>query len=352
MLGRLHPPKLAWSPELEWVFLRAFGPLGATVPSGSAERRRILAHSTELARRIAARTSRAALAHELGNDATEGLSVLLREQVARGLAVLETERVCCQIASENGLDCVLLKFAAMQRLGVVSVSLRGTQDLDLLVNEADLPQWTQCLEANGASRVTHWVPGYHPAVYHSQADVNVELHVRLPYLRSPSGANGVKLAELRESGLQPAMAPRAPHVFLPSTPLLVAHLIAHGLLQHGYAPAAYPALRLVSDLVDLGCDRDPALGEQAKQWLGDGLETDDLAGLSELVGHCAQGTVGAMVGTRSAGEHMLRHLLGSALDDSYRRRLRVSRLGQVLTETGLWSTVRHLGRAMLRNAGK
>jgi hypothetical protein len=348
----LKPPSVPIDAELLWVLLRAFGPIEASVPDGNRERRLDIATALQLVTRIASRHQLDLLGSEVGYEATESQTIMLRGQVAQGLAILESERLVCELAKRREIPCVLLKFAALRRYGVANVSTRPSIDLDLLVNDGDVEEWGRALEDAGAVQQKHWVPGYHPAVYCTPNGINVELHVRLPYLHTVAEARSVSLKELRDASLLSPIDPTTPYIFLPRKDFLAAHLIAHGLVQHVYAPTFYPSLRLLADMVDLGLWKEDGLIEGTARWVVDDLPSEEIRGLAQLAKLAATGTIPNVVGSGEPAERVLYHLLASALDRTYQRKLRRKRLAQVLSDVGALETVRHLGRALRRSLVK
>ena len=64
---------------------------------------------------------------------------------------------------------------------------------------------------------------------------------------------------------------------VPSRPVLLAHALVHGLVQHGWAPRSYPPWRGVSDWIDLGlgeADGDTLLAA-ASAWIGGSLAAEE-----------------------------------------------------------------------------
>jgi hypothetical protein len=234
----------------------------------------------------------------------------------------------------------------------VTVSSRGTQDLDILVEETRLDRVTEALVAAGLVRAEKWVPRHHPAVLRASSGVNVEIHTNLPHVRVGISGQFATVEALREAGLLEGAAGAGAHVKVASRELLTAHLVAHALVTHAYAPDAYPPLRILGDAIDLGLAHEPALLGRSLRWIGTDVSEREVRSLAELANACAAGRVEEILAGDSDAAMMLRHLLASILDSRYRRELRVSRFGQLLNEDGPIETALHLGRAIRRNLGK
>lgn len=343
------PPKISASPELVWTLLRAYARLGCDVPPGDPAARSAVARSLQLATRITARQSPETLDAELGKELGDSCRASLQRQVFNGLAVVRMIQECADAAKSTGVDVVLLKFAALHERGMVHVSSRPAADLDILVAPDDIERLSDALSEGGATRLEKWVPSHHPAVFLSRFGKNIEIHTRLPQVRLKRDAGYATLSELRDIGLLEPSRGDGAHFYLPRVDLVLGHLIAHALVAHAYAPAAYPVLRVLSDSVDVRLGDDESLATDAAQWIARDVPRDEVVTLRELTQHCTNGRVAELLESESRAALLLRHLLASAIDEKYRRKLRIRRVLQVFDEVGLGETLLHAGRRIRRD---
>jgi hypothetical protein len=132
---------------------------------------------------------------------------------------------------------------------------------------------------------------------------------------------------------------------VPSDVAVVAHLLAHGLAQHGFQPAASPALRMVADLTDLGlaAAKGGELLRAAEPWIDRWLAVEEAHAAADLCRRLAAGDTS--LGEDHAGL-LLRHFLAGRLDVKYADALKLVQLAHPLTAaSGLaphWATVKGL----------
>jgi hypothetical protein len=93
---------------------------------------------------------------------------------------------------------------------------------------------------------------------------SVEVHVAIPGVRVGRDRSSV-VEDLHRAGLVEPM-PGFAGLLVPTTAILAAHAIAHGIGQHGMSPHAYPLLRMVGDLLDLsrGARSAPSIAESER----------------------------------------------------------------------------------------
>lgn len=326
---RFRPPAIAATPELTWVLARAFGPAAVSVEVGDAAVAVELARRLGLAPRIGSRRglpelAGTALARELARDsATAAASEMLAQAAAREVA---------RAAAEAGAACCFLKGVALDALGVLAPGSRGISDVDVLAAPAAAAGMAEALTARGFVAAGTGYPHQLPPQVHRELGC-VEVHRHLPGVRVVAAAGFATLPELRGEGHLAPWPGVEGEALLPTRPLLAAHLLAHGIAQHGHAPEGYPLLRMLADLVDLGFGgpTGDALAAEAAALLGGTLEPAEVAAARELCGALAAGEI-AVLGSDGDAGTLLRHLVAAHLDDGYRQALKLRGLSRPLDE--------------------
>ena len=329
---RFDPPPVELTPEVRWVLRRAFGPRPAPAPGApaapGAEPARCLevARLFDLSARIVARTGSDALAAELGDDVAAAFRADRARCAARGLALLEAARAVAAAAAEIGLPVAFLKFAALELAGLVAPGSRGACDVDVLAPAGRAAELQRALAARGFVAAGPAYEHQLPALVHPGGGA-VEVHLLLPGV-VVGGGRDAGFADLELAGMllpaEPALMPERP-VLLPAPPVLAAHLLAHGLGQHGSQPGAYPALRLIADLVDLGFagPDGEALARSAGALASTSISPAEVAAAGALAAALAAGELPA---PDQPAERLLRHALAGRLDADYGRALKLSLL--------------------------
>lgn len=354
---RFRPPTVAVEPALLWCLARAFGPpetpVAAIAPSGlpAIETPVVGAHALAsrlvLSPRLASRMPPAQLETEVG---PEQAALFRRDRLATAAGSLRlgavAEELACA-ASELDLPLVFLKFFALERSGLLAEGSRPAADLDLLVAPERAWELHRALVARGFTagptpEMEHQLPTLVAPVGDSLAGGAVEIHRLLLGVRLDGGAGSATAPTLAAAGLLlPARDLPGP-CFVPAPEVLVAHALVHGLVQHGFAPHAYPALRLLSDWLDLLAAEEGGVAGRAS------AELVARAG-SLVAGEVSQAEVAAMAGlcrrlatcdltvltepVEESGEAaLLHHFLAGALDPDYGRALRFAMLARPLSD--------------------
>ncbi len=320
----LRPPQVVLAPETAWALLRAFAPPDAPLPAPvDGERAAAAAVTYDLAVRIAWRIPLEQLAAEVGPRQARELAVRQLAVQAVGKRVMAVAQDLAARLAGVGVPVALLKFAALYLRGHVAPGSRGVSDLDILIPAAAAePVRAQLRRAGFTERRLIHVPHHLPPLL-SPDGVAVEVHIALPGV-----ADDAAFEELAASGLLERWPPLAGEGYLPTRALLVAHCLAHGLLQHGSAPQAYPPLRMLADLVDLGLagPDGAALGEEAYPLLSKRLPHWAVAAACSLCRALAAGEAGAVLAedAESGAGLLLRHVLAGPVDRRYQEALRWS----------------------------
>jgi hypothetical protein len=302
---RFSPPDVPVPPEVRWMLLRAFGPPGAPFaeavdPAGALA----AARRFEVSSRVAARQGRARLAAELGAETAAELQRDLTAAAAQGLRLEALLREIAAVAAALEIPLVLLKFAALSAAGTVAPGARTACDLDLLVPPRRAGELQEALCARGF-RSSGLPDSEHqlPALVHPAGGV-VEIH-RLVIGVRPEGGGSATVAALEQAGLL-APAPGLAGCFLPAREAQMAHVLVHGVGQHGFWPASYPLLRMLADLVDLGFHDEAAapLAERAARFVARDVAPEEVEAVKDLCRALVAGAdlLPAAPLSRSAGE--------------------------------------------------
>jgi hypothetical protein len=325
---RFQPPPLVLSSEIRWMLLRAFGPLDAPFP-GTVEPTAALALARrfEMSARIATRQGRERLAAELGGSSGEATAAAFvhdrRSAAAVGLRLMGEAGRVAAVAAALGIPLAFLKFAALEAAGMLAAGSRGACDIDLLAPGSQARElWSALVAAgfrgSGLPEAEHQLP----ALAWPEGGA-VEIHLTL---------SGVRLggAEDRSAGYETLAAagmlrplPAFPgRCAAPPPEVLAAHVLVHGIGQHGFWPASYPLFKMVADLIDLG-ELD-ALTDRALGWVARDVSPAEAAAVRRLVARLAAGEDPVSWPSAATGEEtLLRHILAGRLDPGYERALRL-----------------------------
>jgi Uncharacterised nucleotidyltransferase len=315
---RFRPPPLAIFPEVRWMLLRAFGPAGAPF-TGPLEAGKALglARTFEVSARIAARQGRERLAAELGPEAAAGFARDRRAAAASGLRLMEAVRQVAEAAAPLEIPLAFLKFAALEGAGLLAAGSRDACDVDVLAPGGRVRDLHRALIGAGYRTSSM------PAMEHQLPPLSapsgavVEIHRHLPGVRVGGGPSATFEA-LDRAGLLAPQADLPGRCSAPSPEVLAAHVLVHGLGQHGYWPASYSLLKTVADLVDLGAD---VLTPRALAWIAKDVPAGEAEAVRRLCLRLADGEDPAA--WNGSEEALLRHILAGRLDPGYERSLRL-----------------------------
>lgn len=303
------------------MLLRAFGPAGTPFP-GAVDPAAALATARrfEVSARIAVRQGRERLAAELGGEASTGFARDRARAAAVGMRLMEEVRRVAGVAAALGLPLACLKFAALEGMGLLAAGSRGACDVDLLVpGERAGELWRALLaegfQGSGLPEAEHQLP----ALLRPQGGV-VEIHRHLPGVRLEDAASAT-FETLDRGGLLRPLPDLPGRCMAPVPEVQAAHVLVHGLGQHGYWPSSYSLLKMVADLLDLGAVDREALSDRAVAWVARDVSAAEAAAVRGLLGRLAAGEDPA--GWQGAEEELLRHILAGRLDPEYAAALRL-----------------------------
>lgn len=315
-----RPPSMVLDAELEWVLKRAFGPLEwAPAAPISGARLVDLALRLDVAARIASRQPRALVEREMGPAAAHRLREQYVGTVARGALLDHSLNQLLGHARDAGITCILLKYAALSRMGVLRVGARVASDLDILVPQARARELQSFLKQRGyldlgLSESSHQLPALQ-----DPNGVLVELHLHVPLVTLSPEQPFARADDLLTADL----TTQANDALLPDAAILAAHAIAHGLMQHAQVPQVYSPVKTFADLADLQSVR-PSVLEQACAYLSRTMTEQDLASVQILARALSEGDLEAAM--RGGAGVLLKHALASQLDRRYAIRLRLGGL--------------------------
>jgi len=313
---RFRPPRLAYTPEARWMLLRAFGPAGAPFPEGIDPAAALaLARRFEVSPRIAVRQGRERLRAELGEEAAAGFARDRARAAAVGMRLMEEVRRVAEVAAGLGVPLACLKLAALEGAGLLAAGSREACDADLLAPGGRAEELWRALAAagfqgSGLPEAEHQLP----ALKGPQGGV-IEIHRHLPGVRLEGGASATFEA-LEGAGLLLPLPDLPGRCAAPAPEVTAAHVLVHGLGQHGYWPSSYSLLKMAADLLDLG-----SLTDRAAAWVERDVSAAEVAAVRRLLERLAAGEDPA--GWTGPEEELLRHILAGRLDEEYAGALRL-----------------------------
>lgn len=322
---RFRPPPVVAPPEVRWMLLRAFGPAGAPFSPPVAPREALAAaRRFEVSARVAARQGRARLAAELDEEAALAFQSDQAAAAALGLRVSALAREAAGAAADLEIPLVLLKFAALDASGVRVLGARTVCDLDILAPAGRAAELQTALLGRGY-RPSGLPESEHqlPAIVHPSGGV-VEVHRRVLGVR-PDGGRSATAETLERGGLL-LPAPGLPgRCAVPLPEVQAAHILVHGLGQHGWWPDSYPLLRMVADLIDLGFHEEGGVFHRAAALVARDVSPAEAEATRRLCAALAAGGDPlAPDAPPEAGEAvLLRHILAGRLDEGYASALRL-----------------------------
>lgn len=252
----------------------------------------------------------------------------LREQyvatVARGALLDHALNEVLVRAKAANVACILLKYAALNRLGVLRAGSRVASDLDILVPTADARRFHARLRSDGYRDLGLPESSHQLAALQSPSGILIELHLHVPLLTLAPAQPFARADDLLSAGLTVA----SDNALLPGVAVLAAHAIAHGLMQHAQVPQVCSPLKTFADLADLQL-LDPAVFERARGYLIRTMTAEDLDSVGTLACALRKGDLPAAM--KGGSGVILRHALASQLDRRYAAWLR---LGGLLRDRG------------------
>jgi hypothetical protein len=331
---RFLPPPLTLDSELEWVLLRALGPLDATPPervSGDGAWR--LARVLDLAPRIGCRIRAERLRAEVGPDVAARFTDAYHQAAALNLLNLAVAREVAVAAGEQAIPVMFLKSTALLWEGVSAIGTRNAADIDVLAARNHVVPLMERLRAQGFAggadgyKEHQLAPAYHPS------GLTVEVHTAVKGLRLQRGHPWAEAAELMTPGDALRVDGESSPVWLPGAPLAAAHAVIHVVVQHGAHPGTYPHLRVLTDLADLDAGGAVFRGRERLEALACAtVRAEEIDSVLSLVSALRAGEMRA-IEQDAHTSWWLRHALASLSDHDYQEYLRIP--GLMWDETNL-----------------
>jgi len=319
------------SAELSWVLARAFGPVATPLPGFKnlcSSEALLLSDKLDVTSRIGHRIDNETLRTELGNrNATQHKNRYL----ATAGFVIRAEWICEQIArvaSSLDIPLIVLKGMALHYSGLIKLGSRPMCDIDVLVPIGKEETLQRSLSDSGFSE-SNLPSAEHqlPVLTHSSG-VSVEVHRMIRGVRLSSGGSSATADEVLQAKLCVGSAALPEGCFIPTKDLLLAHLLVHGIAQHGLA-VSYPLTRIIADAQDLGFD-ESQLDEFMQgpfRWIQRDVLPDEVASVAELASRLKNEVrVEELLETNSRAATMLRHIVAGMTDQAYQQSMRISAL--------------------------
>ncbi len=330
---RFRPPACDLEPELLWLLTRAFSTARHPAPEAIDARRALeLAATFDLGARLATRSGFEELDRELGREAAEALVATQAAARAEALRRHRTVSLLLDVVAARSIPLALLKGQALEEDGIVPLGGRFACDVDLLVPEPRARELAEELTREGYALEDFPESEHQLTVMSHPRLAAVEIHLMIPGVRLAPGEAPVGFEGLERADHLVQASGRERLCMIPSRAVLMAHLLAHGVAQHGWSPASYPLSRMLADLSDLGVGSRDGDFELAAGMTSASVNRAEATAVRKL---CDLLERGALEGIEETGDPpsgalvLLRHLVAGQLDRAYREslRLRIHRPG-------------------------
>ncbi len=320
---RFAPPKwVEIAPELEWLLGRAFGPLARGGDAGrglDVDTVCDLSRRLDLQPRVASRTPFAQLAEALGERAAGEL-----QESFHGVAIqtASLRRVCRNLAEAGqalSVPIVVLKGMALDLCGTVTIGSRPILDLDILVPVGRAEVFYSHLLSRGYRQGAPEGNVQHLPILASPEGLQVDVHTSLHMTRGPGG-RALSADDLLGGGLCEPVAGLPAGTFVPVDNIRVAHLLVHGLAQHGMQAGKYPFGRTIADVADIGWSeaRWRSFLEGPFSLVAHEVSPDEALALARLASWLEAGEPVATILSDLGAGALLRHWVAANLDGDYR----------------------------------
>jgi hypothetical protein len=277
----------------------------------------------DVAGRVATRHPRELLEREMGPEAAQRLREQYVGIVGREALLERALDLVLKQAEFLNVPCILLKYAALNRMGALRVGARSATDIDVLVPQALAEQFQAALVRDGYREISPPESAHQLPILKDRNGAQIEVHLHLPGLTLGPGQPFARAEDLIAAGL----TRRSGNALLPDPVIVTAHAIVHGLVQHARSPHGYSALKMFADLADLEQAGYGAF-EKASVFLTDAMTDGDLTSALALARALQKGDLeAAMHGPAGV---LLRHSIASQLNHGYATRL----LLRMLTQPG------------------
>jgi hypothetical protein len=291
-----------------------------------------LAQRFNLAARVASRTPSEILVAEVGYETGRLIQNHHASAAARFLIAESVCRELAELGQSLRIQLIFLKGAALQIDQKVIPGSRDMGDIDVLVPASGARSLQEALIEGGCEVFETRESEHQMQCLTHRLGLAIEVHKIVPGVRV-DGASSATADQLIDQGLVHAAQRMSGDCFVPADPVMLAHILVHGIAQHGMAPSAYPMSRMLADLQDLAAPRDA--WQAARDWIEHDVsreETDAAASLVNLLG-TATDLEDLPASAEGAGV-LLRHLVAGVLIDSYEESMKFRSLTAKPTDVG------------------
>jgi len=325
---RFRPPAVVFGPEVRWALVRAFGPVGEPFAQGlDRERTLDLAARLDLSPRIAARTPLATLQAELDEVGARSLLIAGATAAMVSAELLKSAALVAEEADRLATPIAFLKGVALRLSSIVPEGSRWLSDVDVLAPAGRARELAAALERCGFRFEDVPAQEYQLRPLVRGGAEMVEVHHALYGVRTAHRRSYAAFEELQAAGLLAPLPDLPGTCFVPTRELLAAHVLVHGIAQHGLAPQGYPLTRMLADLVDLGAAGEDGGGlvEGAHALIARDVsfeEADAARALCVALVRADETLFAPDAGDRPEVV-LLRHAIAGVTDEQYRRALRL-----------------------------
>jgi hypothetical protein len=261
---------------------------------------------------------------------------------------LVVEQLCRELAGvgrELEIPVILLKGAALLLTDRLPTGSRGMTDIDLLTLDREAPRLQRRMKEAGWTEMPGPSGEHQLQVLAHGSGLGLEVHTMVLGVRI-SGTGSASADELLARDLTVPLPDLLQGCSAPTDSVLLAHLLVHGIAQHGLYPQSYPMSRLIADAQDLCRDdeRWAALLPEAMSWIRSDVSIEEAEAVRDLGLRLGGGEdPAAMAEGSDRPARLLRHILAGALNKDYGTGLRLRSLASPLA-------AKSSPRTFLRNA--
>lgn len=209
-------------------------------------------------------------------------------------------------------------------------------DVDVLVPEAEAEGLQKALINRGCQAVDAPVSDHQLQWLNHPSGLGIEVHTVIPGVRF-KGTSSATLQEVLEGDAGHQLDKQPGEVFVPRVWLLMAHLLVHGIAQHGLKPESYPATRMLADLQDVVPERgrwDLAMPE-VMPWIERDVTEEEVTACRDLANDLSMGVDPAGLITSDSREgKYLRHVIAASTDPEYGKAIRLHSLTRPVSAQG------------------
>jgi hypothetical protein len=336
---RFDPPDVPVSNELVWLLRRAFGPCDVRLDPLDPPARRAsgeLAERLDVAARIASRTGGEALEREAGVDVAAALQQAEASAATVALVVRRVSAEVAAVAAALSVPALVLKGAWLELSGVAAAGSRSMGDVDVLVPEAAAEALRDALVERGAAVVDAPVSEHQLQWLRHPSGLGIEVHTAIPGVRL-DGSSPATLEQVASAGACRRLEELPGETLVPGSRLGLAHLLVHGIAQHGLKPDSYPSTRVLGDLQDLLPERREweRLVPQVMPWIEHDVAGAEVGACRDLILDLALGNdPGDLTADDSLSGRYLRHVIAAATDQGYGQAMRFRSLATPVASGG------------------